>query len=92
MNLRRLLRRMLCGKRQIGHAWPVDRLDAERAEFIVPAGEFDGCVVLQRRQVETEIVEAFEAESENPVEVQRQGWQSILDHFKQYAVYRHTKR
>jgi uncharacterized protein YndB with AHSA1/START domain len=33
----------------------------------------------------TEIVETFEAESENPVEMQRGGWQAILDNFKKYA-------
>jgi uncharacterized protein YndB with AHSA1/START domain len=33
----------------------------------------------------TEITETFEAENENPVEMQRAGWQAILDHFKAYA-------
>jgi uncharacterized protein YndB with AHSA1/START domain len=33
----------------------------------------------------TEIVETFEAESQNPVEMQRKGWQNILDNFKRYA-------
>ena len=33
----------------------------------------------------TKIVENFEAESENTVELQRFGWQAILDHFKKYT-------
>lgn len=33
----------------------------------------------------TKIVETFEAEDMNPVEMQRGGWQAILDNFKQYA-------
>ena len=33
----------------------------------------------------TNIVETFEAESENPVEMQKAGWQAILDNFKKYA-------
>ncbi len=33
----------------------------------------------------TEVVETFEAESENPVELQRAGWQAILDNFKKYV-------
>ncbi len=33
----------------------------------------------------TKVVETFEAESENPVEMQRGGWQSILDNFKKYV-------
>jgi len=35
--------------------------------------------------VSTTITEAFEAEGTNPVEMQRQGWQAILDNFKKYA-------
>ncbi len=31
------------------------------------------------------IIEAFEPENENPIEMQRQGWQSVLDNFKGYV-------
>lgn len=34
---------------------------------------------------ETRIVETFDAESQNPVEMQRAGWQAILDNFKNYT-------
>ncbi len=34
---------------------------------------------------ETEIVETFEAEGTNPIEMQRSGWQAILDNFKKYV-------
>lgn len=33
----------------------------------------------------TAIVETFEAESENSLEMQQMGWQAILDNFKKYA-------
>ena len=33
----------------------------------------------------TKILESFEAENENPIEMQRGGWQSILDNFKKYT-------
>jgi uncharacterized protein YndB with AHSA1/START domain len=33
----------------------------------------------------TRIVETFDAETENPIEMQRAGWQAILDNFKVYA-------
>ena len=33
----------------------------------------------------TKIAEAFEAETENSIELQRGGWQAILDNFKKYA-------
>jgi len=38
----------------------------------------------------TEITESFEAEDENPIEMQRGGWQSILDNFKNYAELKST--
>lgn len=34
---------------------------------------------------ETEVTEIFEAESENPIEMQQAGWQAILDNFKRYT-------
>lgn len=34
---------------------------------------------------ETKVVETFEAENENPVEMQKDGWQAILDNFKKYT-------
>ncbi len=33
----------------------------------------------------TEIVETFDPETENSLEMQRAGWQSILDNFKKYS-------
>jgi uncharacterized protein YndB with AHSA1/START domain len=33
----------------------------------------------------THVTESFEAESMNPVELQRNGWQAIIDNFKKYA-------
>ena len=33
----------------------------------------------------TKIVETFEAETTNPLELQRGGWQAILDNFKSYT-------
>ena len=34
---------------------------------------------------ETEVVESFDPEGTNPLEMQRQGWQSILNNFKKYT-------
>lgn len=33
-----------------------------------------------------ELVETFEAESENAIELQTMGWQAILDNFKKYCL------
>jgi len=34
---------------------------------------------------ETKVVETFDPESQNPIEMQRGGWQAILDNFKKYT-------
>jgi uncharacterized protein YndB with AHSA1/START domain len=34
---------------------------------------------------QTNIVETFEAETQNPIEMQKAGWQSILDNFKKFV-------
>jgi len=36
------------------------------------------------------VIEQFEAEKTNPVDMQRAGWQAILDNFAAYAVRTHT--
>lgn len=33
----------------------------------------------------TEVIETFEIEDENSIDMQRQGWQAILDNFKKYV-------
>ena len=42
-------------------------------------------IIFTRKGSLTEVVESFEAEDTNPVELQRGGWQAILDNFKKYA-------
>lgn len=42
-------------------------------------------IVFKAFDNKVEIVETFEAESIHPVEIQRSGWQAILDNFKNYA-------
>ncbi|MBK9592772.1 MAG: SRPBCC domain-containing protein [Crocinitomicaceae bacterium] len=34
---------------------------------------------------ETRVIETFEAEDQNPIDMQRMGWQAILDNYKNYA-------
>jgi uncharacterized protein YndB with AHSA1/START domain len=33
----------------------------------------------------TKVTTTFDAENENPIEMQREGWQAILDNFKKYV-------
>lgn len=42
-------------------------------------------ITFTEKDGETLIVETFEAESENSIELQQNGWQSIMDNFKRYA-------
>ena len=42
-------------------------------------------IVFQSNGNETRVTETFDAESQNPVEMQKGGWQAILDNFKTYA-------
>lgn len=42
-------------------------------------------VLFKEENGKTKVTETFEAEGENSVEMQRDGWQAILDNFKKYA-------
>lgn len=42
-------------------------------------------IVFTKEGNSTKVVETFEAETENSIELQRGGWQNILDNFKKYA-------
>lgn len=39
----------------------------------------------KENQENTEIITVFDAESQNPIDMQRDGWQAILDNFKKYT-------
>ncbi len=40
--------------------------------------------IFEKLDSSTKVTTTFEAESENPIEMQRDGWQAILDNFKKY--------
>lgn len=42
-------------------------------------------VLFEGNDTSTKVTETFEAEDQNPVEMQQQGWQAILDNFKKYV-------
>jgi uncharacterized protein YndB with AHSA1/START domain len=42
-------------------------------------------ITFEGNDKETKITEKFDAEETNPVEMQRDGWQAILDNFKRYT-------
>ena len=60
----------------------------------VKANEFIASTMGDERKMEvkfitdgnaTKVVESFEPETENPIEIQQQGWQMILDNFKKHV-------
>ncbi len=42
-------------------------------------------IIFKSNGKKTHITQTFEAENENPVEMQRDGWQAIMNNFKKYA-------
>lgn len=42
-------------------------------------------LVAEANETQTRLVELFETETMNPPELQKQGWQAILNNFKQYV-------
>jgi uncharacterized protein YndB with AHSA1/START domain len=47
-------------------------------------------IVFSSDKTQTGVVETFEAESENTIELQRNGWQAILNNLKKYAEANYT--
>lgn len=45
----------------------------------------DGKITFKGQDNVTEVIETFDAETENSIELQQQGWQAILDNFKKYS-------
>jgi uncharacterized protein YndB with AHSA1/START domain len=56
----------------------------EQIEYLMDDGR-KAKILFASGENKTTIVETFEAERINPVELQRGGWQAILDNFKRYA-------
>ena len=52
--------------------------------FIYEFGGRTANVSFQKQNNQTEIIVEFDPENENPIEMQKTGWQSILNNFKKY--------
>lgn len=52
--------------------------------YVMPDGR-TAKIIFDGQDNQTEIVESFDAESVNSIELQRTGWQNILDNFKKYT-------
>jgi uncharacterized protein YndB with AHSA1/START domain len=54
-------------------------------EFTYEFGGRTAHVKLKNIENKTEITVTFEPENENPIDIQKGGWQAILDNFKNYT-------
>jgi uncharacterized protein YndB with AHSA1/START domain len=56
----------------------------ERLDYTMSDGR-QAKITFTSKGNQTHISETFDAENENPIEMQRDGWQAIMNNFKQYA-------
>lgn len=59
-------------------------IDGERFTYTMTDGR-QASVTFKKLGNKTEVIVTFDAETENPEEMQRNGWQAILDNFKKYT-------
>ena len=58
---------------------------ADQEHFTYQFGDRFARVTFISKADKTEIIIIFDAETENSIEVQKSGWQAILDNFKKYV-------
>lgn len=61
------------------------QIDPGKSFTFVSPDERSITVEFQKTDGGTQVHIAFDPESENPIEIQRDGWQAILNNFKRYA-------
>lgn len=59
-------------------------VEGKKFTYTMPGGR-QVTVVFNENNGSTGIDVTFDAETENPIEMQRDGWQAILDNFKKYT-------
>ncbi|REA63456.1 polyketide cyclase [Dyadobacter luteus] len=42
-------------------------------------------IIFETQGEQTKVIESFDAENQNPIDMQRAGWQAILDNFKKHT-------
>lgn len=61
-----------------------DIVDYERIEYSL-ADDRHISVTFEKEGDQVRVTEVFDAEEENPIEMQQAGWQAILDNFRDYT-------
>ena len=59
-------------------------INEKKLAYTMPDGRHVD-VTFNKLANKTEVIVTFDAETENPEEMQRNGWQTILDNFRKYA-------
>lgn len=59
-------------------------IDQKRMTYTIADGR-QATTDFENLDGKTKVTTTFDAESENPVEMQREGWQAILNNFKKYT-------
>ncbi len=59
-------------------------VDGEKFTYTMPDNR-EIQVSFEKMDDKTRVIVTFDPENENPVDLQRSGWQSILDNFRKYA-------
>lgn len=61
-----------------------DIVEGEMFTYSIPNGRQVTVVFLEEGD-KTEVIVTFDPEEQNPLEMQKGGWQAILDNFKKYT-------
>ncbi|NLR56962.1 activator of HSP90 ATPase [Chitinophaga polysaccharea] len=59
-------------------------VDGEKFTYTMPNGR-QASVSFKKKDDQTEVDVAFDPETEHPIEMQKNGWQAILNNFKSYT-------
>jgi len=59
-------------------------IDGEKFIYTIPDGR-QVTVVFNEGGTQTDVIVTFDAEEQNSLEMQKNGWQAILDNFKKYT-------
>jgi uncharacterized protein YndB with AHSA1/START domain len=82
----RYIARMEARDGSFGFDFEATYLEIKEGEsFSYEFGGRHATVAFKEHQGQTEVIITFDPETENSIELQKQGWQAILDNFKKYT-------
>jgi uncharacterized protein YndB with AHSA1/START domain len=73
------------GKHGFDFCGTYTKVEPENRIDYVLGDDREASIVFSKMGDQTEVIETFDAETENSLELQKQGWQAILDNFRKHA-------